>query len=91
MDMEKWVKMHELHDEVLKLYYDVDDEVVEEFFDVESMKNLKKKKRVLQMIKDGKGKEDIGKDYYDILEKLEVPEGQYLLFSGEKLDPHEFD
>lgn len=80
--------------DVVRLYYEVSDydDVIREYFDVDSKKDLKKKIKVLQMVKDGMGPGDIGKPYYEVLEKLDVPEGIELLVDGGNIiNPHEYD
>ena len=99
-EFKKKVKMKEekmkLYDEVMELLDELDtqgDELVMRFFDVDSMRNLRKKKGVLQSILDGKTHEEIGKDFLDILEK--IPEEFYkgeieLQVAGWTLNPKDF-
>ena len=63
-----------LYDEVRGLYYQVSDElndgIVRIYFDIDSMRKLEKKKRVLQALLDGKSHEEIGWPFLEVLEKL---------------------
>ena len=76
---------------MVELLADCDDIGVQEFFNFESDRLLAKKVRVLKDLNDGKDPEEIGKDYYDILENLKVPDGQMIEIQGQIFDPHKYD
>ena len=67
---QKQAEHERLYDAVLDQRAACTDEGVYKFFDMESEKMLRKKLRVLQALNDGKDKEEIGDDYFAILEKL---------------------
>lgn len=72
-----WQKVAELYDEVAMF-----DDGVREYFDLESDEMLEKKFKVLNALSKGEPPEDIGKDYFDILEGFDqgaVPEGQTVM------------
>jgi hypothetical protein len=72
-----WQKVAELYDEVAMF-----DDGVREYFDLESDEMLEKKFKVLNALSKGESPEDIGKDYFDILEGFDqgaVPEGQTVM------------
>ena len=75
--MKKLIEADMLYNEVYALYSELateaNDYIVREYFDPDSMKNLRKKKRVLQELLKGKSYKEVGKDVVDILEKL--PDG----------------
>lgn len=80
-EMEKqarlWQKVAELYDEVAMF-----DDGVREYFDLESDEMLEKKFKVLNALSKGESPEDIGADYFDILEGFDqgaVPEGQTVM------------
>ena len=95
MDREEFIKKkmreQKLTEELNKLYADCTDLGVENFFDLFSEKMLAKKVRVLRALNDGVSPDKLGKDYYDILEKLHVPDGQVLVVGSQVLDPHKYD
>lgn len=66
----KQAKTKKLWSEVLALYSKckAKDDAVKEYFDIDSVKMLNKKKRVLQALIDGKKPKEIGQDYWDVLE-----------------------
>ena len=72
--MKKLIEADMLYNEVYALYSELateaNDYIVREYFDPDSMKNLRKKKRVLQELLKGKSYKEVGKDVVDILEKL---------------------
>lgn len=63
-------RLYDLHAEVMELAAkcDIEEDVVH-YFDWDSMKNLELKKKVLTRILNGEGPDEIGDDYYKILEK----------------------
>lgn len=73
-DLNEWARKlaerAKLYDAVLDQRAACTDEGVYKFFDMDSEKMLRKKLRVLQALNDGKNKEEIGDDYFAILEKL---------------------
>jgi len=72
-EMKKFFENDRLYAETMWLYGECDDEGVMRYFDADSEKNLRKKIEVLKKLNNGESPEDIGKDYYEILEKL--PDG----------------
>ena len=88
---EKIERYEKLSREVEELWGECTDRGVEAFFDLYSDKLLSKKVKVLKALNDGKSPDEIGKDYYDILEKLDVPEGQIVMVGNQILDPHKYD
>ena len=86
--IERKIKNEKLRQEILNLLFSCDDEGVEHYFDFESDKMLEKKVRVLKALNEGKDPEDIGKEYFEILENLKVPEGQAIAISGHVYDPN---
>lgn len=84
-----------LRSEMLELLPEVSDidEGVAEYFDIESDKMLSKKIRVLRELKDGKSVEEIGKDYFDILEKFDkgsVKDGEQVEVGDWIYDPKKY-
>lgn len=79
---------------VYELYEEVEefDDAVSMYFDPESDKMLKKKVRVLKALKDGKGPEEIGKDYFDILEGFDqnIPNGTTVMVGDWEYDPEKY-
>lgn len=71
--MRKFFENDRLYMEAMRLYGECDDEGVMRYFDADSEKNLRKKIKVLKKLNDGESPEEIGDDYYEILEKL--PDG----------------
>lgn len=71
--MRKFFENDRLYMEVMRLYGECDDEGVMRYFDADSEKNLRKKIKVLKKLNDGVSPEEIGADYYEILENL--PDG----------------
>jgi len=69
-EFKREVAHNKLYSEVLRLYAICADEGVERYFDVDSEKNLGEKKRVLKLLNAGKDPDEIGRAYFDILEKL---------------------
>lgn len=71
-EIQREVHLEKLHDEVVDLFVECAfmDEGVARYFDMESMKNLSMKKRVLTRIKNGEHGPDIGAEYFDILEDI---------------------
>ena len=72
-----WDKVVELYDEVADF-----DDGVRKYFDIESDRMLEKKFKVLNALSEGKSAEELGKDYFDILEGFDqddVPEGQSVM------------
>lgn len=69
-EKEKQAKIKKLWSEVLALYSEckVKDDAIKEYFDTDSVKMLETKKKVLQALIDGKQPDEIGRDYWDILE-----------------------
>ena len=82
-------------DDVATLYFQLvgllNDRIIERFFDLESTKNLKKKKRVMQELVNGKTPIEIGKDYLDILEKLPEDEDMEITIAGQRICRADFD
>lgn len=89
--IQRQIKIEQLRDELYGLLLDCTDEGVEQYFNFESDRMLEKKIRVLKRLNNGEGPDDIGKEYFDILENLKVPEGQTVIISGIVLDPHKYD
>ena len=85
------IQRDKLRDEMARLLFDCDDIGVEEFFEFESDAMLEKKIKVLKALNEGKSPDEIGKEYYDILENLHVPKGQIVEIQGQIFDPHQFD
>lgn len=84
--MEK--KVYELFAEVSEF-----DDGVANFFDLGSDKMLGLKIKVLSALKDGKSPEEIGKDYFDILEEFDqesVPDGEVTEVGGWEFDPSKY-
>ena len=80
----KMEEKRRLSEKVENLWSEVStfDDGVRLYFDPESDKMLKKKVRVLTDIMNGESPEDIGKDYFDILEGFDqsaVPKGQSVM------------
>ena len=82
-------------EDVANLYFQLvglhGDQIIEKFFDLESTKNLKKKKRVMQQLVDGKAPTEIGKDYLDILEKLPEDEDIEIRVGGQSVCRKDFE
>jgi hypothetical protein len=88
-------KQYKLWQEVLDLWSECDlfDEAIRGYFDISSQKMLKKKKKVLEARKAGKSPDEIGKDYWDILElfdKSEVEDGHTCIVGGWEYDPRKY-
>lgn len=95
--MKKRIEVDELYDEVYALYDELATEardyIVREYFDPDSMKNLRKKKRVLKGLLDGKSYKELGKDVVDVLEKLPpdfLSGNVEVEVMGMKLSPRDF-
>lgn len=98
IDKEKIKKQEESQkewEEVAGLYFQLvgllNDRIIERFFDLESMENLKKKKRVMQDLVEGKAPTEIGKDYLDILEKLPEDEDIEIQVAGQRISRKDFE
>ena len=88
-------KQDTLWHEVMELYSKCElfDEAIRNFFNISSRKMLVKKKKVLQEVIDGKSPDEIGKDYWDILElfdKSEVEDGHTCIVGGWEYDPKKY-
>lgn len=76
-------EQQKLLNEVFELYselsVEMNDAIIANYFDADSTKNLKKKKRILQGLVDGRSHEDFGMDFIAILEKLpsDFMDGEY--------------
>ena len=93
MDLaEKYEKRWKMREKVEDLYSraaEIDDGV-REYFDLESDKMLGKKIKVLSALINGKGVDEIGKDYFDILEDFDqstIEEGQIARVGDWEFDP----
>lgn len=60
---------HNLYIEVMQLLAECNDDEVIRWFDDESYKYLKLKKKILTALNNGEDSEQFGDDYYKILEK----------------------
>lgn len=91
--LERKVQEQALRQKVMELYEEcaLFDDGVRTFFNIESNKMLGKKVKVLKLLKDGKDPDEIGKAYYDILEDLDVPDGEAVEIRGQIYDPHKYD
>lgn len=69
-EMKRFFENDKLYMELMKLYGECDDEGVMRYFDADSEKNMKKKITVLKRLNKGEDPDEIGQDYFDILEKL---------------------
>ena len=92
MDEKKMMERQKLYREVVDLFEEVStfDDIVGEYFDLDSERMLPKKKRVLQALVDGKTREEIGRDYLEVLENLKIPDGSVVMLGGEEIDPRDF-
>ena len=89
---EKEAKLWSLIDDLYAEVADFDDGV-KQYFDLESMEMPEKKAKVLSALADGKSPEEIGKDYFDILEGFDqsaVPEGQIAMVGDWEFDPEKY-
>lgn len=80
-EMEKqyrlWRKVEELYEEVAMF-----DDGIRRYFDIGSDAMIEKKFKVLNALSNGKSPEEIGKDYIDILEGLDIPKGKTVIIEG---------
>ena len=87
--LEKRWKMREKVEDLYSRAAEIDDGV-REYFDLESDKMLGKKIKVLSALIDGKGADEIGKDYFDVLEGFDqsaVEDGQIARVGDWEFDP----
>ena len=88
--------LDKLRKKVIELYDSVAmfDDVVAGLFDVDSDKMMEKKYRVLKALDEGKNPEEIGKDYLDILEKIDkdaLKDGRTIMVEGVEIDPKKYN
>lgn len=99
LSQEEFAKLAEERDkmgsEVSDLWMECEtfDDGIRDFYDLHSDKLMFKKKKVLQALIDGKAPDEIGKDYWDILElfdKSEVEDGHTCIVGGWEYDPKKY-
>lgn len=83
-DSKEMEKQRQLRRKVEELYEEVaeTDDKVREYFDLESDAMMEKKFKVLNALSKGKSPEEIGDDYFDILEGLDIPKGKTVIIEG---------
>ena len=86
---------NKISNEVNKLWMECEtfDDGIRFCYDMNSDKMMFKKKKVLQALIDGKAPDEIGKDYWDILElfdKSEVEDGHTCIVGGWEYDPKKY-
>lgn len=92
---EKMAKRQRLKQKVYELYEECEefDDGVRMYFDTVSDKMLGKKVKVLSQLIEGKSPDEIGKDYFDILEgfdKESIPEGAVADVGGWEYDAEKY-